>query len=496
MRILLIDPYVAGGVSLSSSLGWLSASVRSEGHEVFVLDLNSRGIPNYQDILPNFLARYVPDMVGITVMCTTYATALQMVEHLREYFRGYIVLGGAQMSFERENALKDSERTDFVVVGEGEETLVELMDHLENSEGLKDIEGLIYRENGEVKTNSPRRPIADLNKLPFPDYRLFGLKQASPIYSYRISTSRGCPFRCVFCNPHNMQAKWRSRDFGLAIEELKFAKTQFGVGRFDICEPVFNLTSERVIEFCELLLKEKINMPWTCRSGLRADRITDEMIKLMKRAGFYNVKIGVETLAPTVFPNVKKGETIEDIVRAVEIVKRNGLRISGSFIIGLPGSTYKTDMESFKHAQKLGFVESLWFFLIPYPGTPAYHWVLEHGTMYYDYKRAHQHYIEHITKDEQLRVAFETQDYPLTDRTRMMEKILWTLKQTGIGMQNLTLWQKAWRTGYNLVRYNPWDVVGNLAYIGHGFVSQLKRQRKPEETQALEFIALDEVISR
>ena len=182
MRLLLIDPYVAGGVSLSTSLGWLSASVRSAGHKVFVLDLNSRGIPNYQDILPSLVAGYAPEMIGISVMCTTYMTALQMVEHLSEYFRGYIVLGGAQMSFEKENALKDSERADFVIVGEGEETLVELIEHLEARKDLGDVLGLIYRDNARIKINAPRKLISDLSKLPFPDYRLFGLKRVSSTY--------------------------------------------------------------------------------------------------------------------------------------------------------------------------------------------------------------------------------------------------------------------------------------------------------------------------
>ena len=113
----------------------------------------SRRIADYRKVLPAFIGRYFPDMIGITVMCTTYTSALQMVEHLSEYFRGYIVLGGAQMSFEKEKALKDSERIDFGVVGEGEETLVELIERLERGKGLHDVQGLIYREDGEIKVS-------------------------------------------------------------------------------------------------------------------------------------------------------------------------------------------------------------------------------------------------------------------------------------------------------------------------------------------------------
>ncbi len=124
MRLLLIDPYSACAGTLNTSLGWLSASIRAAGHEVFVLSLNARSVSNYRNVLPDFVKRYSPDMIGITVVCTTYTSVLGMVEHLNKYFRGHIVLGGAQMSFERENALKDSEGVDFTIVGEGEKVLL------------------------------------------------------------------------------------------------------------------------------------------------------------------------------------------------------------------------------------------------------------------------------------------------------------------------------------------------------------------------------------
>jgi radical SAM superfamily enzyme YgiQ (UPF0313 family) len=290
-----------------------------------------------------------------------------------------------------------------------------------------------------------------------------------------------------------MQAKWRCRDFNLAIEELKFAKAHFGIGRFDICEPVFNLTSERVIEFCELLLKEKINMPWTCNSGLRADRITDEMIKTMKRAGFYNMKIGVETLSPEVFPCVNKGEKIDDIVRAVEIGKCNSLRVSGSFILGLPGSTYETEIDSFERARKLGFDDMAWSLLIPYPGTPAYNWVIEHGTMYYDYKQMHQ-YATQVTGDEELHVPFETVEFSLKDRLRAWEKIHWTLKVPAISARNKSVFWKAWKTIYSLARYDPWNVHGNLSYMARGLISEFPRQGKPKKQNFSQFKDLQEIV--
>ncbi len=487
MRLLLIDPYVPAGGNLNTSLGWLSSAVHTAGHEVFVLDLNCRRISNYEEVLPGFISRYAPDIIGITVMCTTYLPVLRMIDHLADYYEGYIAVGGAQISFERENTLEDGPRIDFAVVGDGEETTVKLLDCLEENGDLSRIEGLIYREDGRIKSNPPPKWWeSDLNKLPFPDFRLFGLKKVPPKYSYRISTSRGCPFRCVYCNPITMRSKWRSRDFDLAIEELRFARAEFGVHKFNICEPVFNLTKKRVIEFCELLLKEKINMCWTSSSGFRAKPFDDEMATIMKQSGFYDLKIGVETLSPDVFPNVNKGESLDDIINAVNVAKRNGLRVGGSFIIGLPGSTHKTVMDSFKRGQKLGFGEMAWSLLIPYPGTRAYEWVQGHGTMYYDYKKAHQ-YLGEVVGETQLRVAFDTPEFPLKDRIKALEKISWKLKRSGIGQRKESFLGKAWKTIYNLARYDPWNVRGNLPYIGRGVISEFRSRRQPRQRPSFHF---------
>ena len=494
MRLLLIDPYVASGANLNTSLGWLSAAVHKRGHEVFVLDLNGRRISNYQKILPDFLDKYAPDMIGITAMCTTYVSMLKIVEHIADFYKGYIAVGGAQIGFEREDALRDQPRIDFAIVGEGEETTVELLDRLEGDGDLSKIKGLIYRDNNGIKCNESRKWWeGDLNKLPFPDFRIFGLKKVPPKYSYRVSTSRGCPFRCIFCNPITMRSKWRSRDFNLAIEELRFARAEFGVQTFNICEPVFNLTKERVIEFCDLLLKEKINMPWTTSSGLRAKPLDDEMVRIMKKSGFYDIKIGVETLSPDVFSNVNKGLSLDDIINAVEVSKRNGLRVEGSFIIGLPGSTYETVMNSFKRAVKLGFDKMGWSLLIPYPGTRAYGWVQKHGTMYYDYKQAHQ-YMGEIADDGKLRVGFETPEFSLEDRIKVYEKILWQLKGAGLGMRNYTVLKKAGKTVYSLARYDPLNIWGNLKYIFDGIASEFKRQRRDIENPLFEFIDLQKIV--
>lgn len=492
MKILLIDPYSPSAQSLNTSLGWLSASVHKAGHEVFVLDLNCRRISNYNKVLRDLVERYQPEMIGITVMCTTYTAALLVVQQLKDYFPGHIVLGGAQMSFERENALKESKDVDFAIVGEGEETFVELIENLENKQSLDDVHGLIFRKNGKIISNSPRKAISDLNQLPFPDYRLFGLEKVPHWYNYRISTSRRCPYHCVYCNPHTMRGKWKGRDFHLAIEEIEFAKANFCIRRFDICEPVFNLTVDRVIEFSEHLIKADLNLPWTCNSGLRADKISDEMIKVMKRSGFYDLKIGVETLSPKVFSSVKKGETIEDILNAVEVAKRNGLRVSGSFILGLPGSTYKTVMESFMRAQTVGFDEMPWSMLIPYPGTPVYHWVLEHGTMYYDYKNMHQYVDQDL--DDDLHVPFDTPEFPLADRLKAWNKIHWTLKKTGLSIQNKSMFWKAWKSIYSLARYDPFSVRNNISYIKRGAASIFKRRGRPEEQPFLIFNDLHNVI--
>lgn len=473
MKVLLIDPYVPYGKGLNTGLGWLSASVKAAGYEVFVCDLNNRDIASPNDVLKSKISTYKPDVVGINIQSNTYTSVMKMFDELTSYYDGIKVVGGPQMAYEKENILFDNLNVDFALVGEAEESFIELLECLEKKRSLDSVDGLIYRQNNKIVSNKPRSPMKDLNVLPMPDYQLFGVKEI--LVPYRISTSRGCPYRCVFCNPF-MGGRWRSRKLELAIEELKLAKKKYNIRSFTICEPVFNISPQRVIKFCELLIKERINLPWSCSSGLRADAINDEMLVMMKRTGCSEIKIGVETLVPEVFKNINKGESIADIRRAVEICKRNGMKISGSFIIGLPGDSYRTALQNLKLARELRFDETAWSLLIPYPGTAAYEWVKKNGRIYNDYKEADQ-YAGQEDDQSKIKVAFDTEDFMVEERLKVLKLISFKTKSyVWVFVSHLPFPLNYFGIFWNLMKYDFFNFKGNFMFIIKGIKNRPARK--------------------
>ncbi len=189
-------------------------------------------------------------------------------------------------------------------------------------------------------------PFSD--SYPFPDYELF---DSFPLFRenwqngrwrYSIMTSLGCPYQCVYCVSRNR--KWLHRSAENCVEELKQAKERWGIRSFQIIDDCFNINKERVIRFCEMVAP--LNMPWVCTNGVRADRFDEDIALAMSSSGCVNISMGVESADPEVLRAIRKGETVEQIERAVEIAKRYFNFVNCYFVIGLPESTYEKDLES------------------------------------------------------------------------------------------------------------------------------------------------------
>lgn len=169
-------------------------------------------------------------------------------------------------------------------------------------------------------------------------------------WQYPVVTSLGCPFSCTYCMSRNR--KWIARSPENCFDELKQAKERWGIKSFTIIDDCFNLKKKRVMEFCKAV--SSLNLEWLCTNGLRADCMDEEQAKAMAASGCSTVGFGIESSAPSVLNKVKKGETIEQIERAVKIAKKYFKSISGFFIIGLPGSSYETDKQTLQWALSQG----------------------------------------------------------------------------------------------------------------------------------------------
>lgn len=190
----------------------------------------------------------------------------------------------------------------------------------------------------------------------FPDYELFDSfaifqrNWQKGIWGYPIMTSQGCPFECAYCM--SGRKKWRARSPENCYQELKEAKEKWSIKSFAVLDDCFNVDKERLIRFCELI--RPLKLTWTCENGLRADRFDESVAKALASSGCKSISFGIESVVPELLSAIKKGETIEQIEKAVETALKYFYEVSGFFIIGLPRSSYQKDFLSLEWAVKKG----------------------------------------------------------------------------------------------------------------------------------------------
>ncbi len=459
-HLLLVDPPTGRASALNSGLGWLAANLDLPDTTLSVLPLGSWPCTEAQAaaILRREVAARRPALVGFNIHCTTLATVARLAAGLRAYYDGSIVLGGPHTGYEPERIMDLIPGADLLVVGEGEEPLRAVC---ERARGDYDgIPGVWYRRTGVV-TGTPPAVRRAFGALHHPDYRHFGVTRIHA--PYHIATSRGCPYACSFCNPKMGGRGWRPRDLESVFAELQFAQRTFGIREFAVVEPAFNLRPERVIEFCAGLQGHGITLPWHVPSGLRADAVTREMVRAMRAAGCTYVKIGVESLVPEVFDAIDKGETLDDIRRAVACIRAEGMPLWGSFIIGLPHDTPARARRNLALAQELGFTFTEWSLLVPYPGTPAHAWMAAHGTIHHTPETAHQVALDTADGTE-VHIACETAEFTRAERLAAFYEINWR-SGNYLFERNAPAWRQATTILRGLLRYDPWRLPAHLPGI-------------------------------
>ena len=374
MKILLTNPDNAGvlravGV-LFPPVGplYLGSYLEREGCPVDIRDFCTPGErPNY--------AAY--DLVGISTDTTRHNKAMGIARQAKEA-GCTVVMGGPHPCYFDEEILA-SEWVDFIVHGEGEATLLELVRTLE--EGGKDwevIQGLSFLRDGEVVRTPPHPFIQDLDSLPLPARHLidmslyrrtkFGERSITPVV-----TSRGCPVNCNFCSSSNFFGKrWRTRSPEGVVEELVELNKRYGFGAVAFVDDNFTLSAERVVAISEGIIRKGLDIWWWNFS--RAENIVknEEMLGVMRRAGAKTIYIGVESANPQTLTELGKKMNLDTVVRAVEVLKRHGFEIFASYIFGSPRDKAKDIRETIRFAKRLDTNVAQFSILTPYPGTALY----------------------------------------------------------------------------------------------------------------------------
>ncbi|MFP4083163.1 MAG: B12-binding domain-containing radical SAM protein [Candidatus Aminicenantes bacterium] len=425
----MVDP-PGKNKGLNSGLGYLSA-VLKDHHQVRILDLNNIkmgfcGDPNpdmprseWEERIINAVDEFDPQLFGISVKTYTAEISRHIFKFIRSERPPLITLaGGPHITLDGFRYIQEN-KIDFGIQGEGEYSILKLAEDLEKDKKTRNIQGLLCWQNGELAHNPEYHAIQDLDSLPFPDYHHFSSvrEHGGCLPEYPLLTSRGCPYRCSYCSmPKIMGSKWRIHTPRRVLEELHHAKLEYQSTGFTVVDDNFTLNSKRAEEICDLLILDKMNIPWNCQNGIRADQISGSLAIKMRRSGCRYVWIGIESADEKLLESINKGEELKDIVKGIRHLKRAGIRVGGFFITGLPLSTREADLKSIDFVKEQG-IDGWWFYFVPYPHTKAWEWVQAHGRLLRSLDGALQfgtHNIEPV---------FDTQEYPRESRINTYNEI-------------------------------------------------------------------------
>lgn len=391
MKILLINPThiikedknmwkSVTGCLPPIGLAQIAACLEQEHIEVRILDMNAEKMPLKN--LKKFLHENKKfDFIGITVSIPLLKNAYSIAKICKKKFpESKVVFGGIYPTV-RPNEVLQNKYVDFAIRGEAEITFKEL-----TQKSKEEILGLSYKIDNKIVNNQDRPPLDYLDSIPDPAYHLLPIKKyRSSIGSYKrtpsisMIISRGCPGQCTFCHSGSSNAFGkivRYRSPQRVINQIMSLQKEYGIKEISFYDDNFTTSSKFVKEFCSLLMKNKIDLTWSCFS--RVDSIRDiNELKTMKKAGCHQISLGIESGDQAILTNIKKHVTLKKCLESIKLIKKAGISTRCSFMIGNPGETIKTMEKTLNFALKLDPDFAVFNITTPYPGTEMYDWAIK-----------------------------------------------------------------------------------------------------------------------
>ncbi len=355
-------------------LMYIAAYVKEKTNfDVKILDCEIEKV-NYTNIQEK-IKEEKPDVVGITAMTFTLIDVIKTAKLIKEVNPEIkIVLGGPHVNIYPEETM-DNLEVDFLVLGEGEQPFIDLLNNIHDLDKLKDIRGLVFRDTNKKIVNTGKRElIMDLDQLPMPARELTPYKKYYSIMAHKnptttMFTSRGCPYKCLFCDRPHLGKIFRARSAEDVVKEMEKIQ-EMGINEVFIYDDTFTIDRQRVVNICNLILDKKIKLKWDIRA--RVNTVDKELLLLMKSAGCTRIHYGVEAGTKKILTVLRKGITLEQVETAFKLTKEAGIETAGYFMIGSPTETMSDIKETIKLAKKM-FPDFVHFtVLTPFPATDLY----------------------------------------------------------------------------------------------------------------------------
>jgi anaerobic magnesium-protoporphyrin IX monomethyl ester cyclase len=376
MKVLMINPpYNAskykfiGLVAPPLGIAYIAAMLERNGVTVKILDAPALEIGH--DAVKNEIQSCHPDIVAVTSVTPSIGSALKTAKISKEANPDAItVLGGYHPTFTYEEVLKN-DFVDVVVCGEGEQTMVELVDAIDKGKNLREINGIAVKD---YKT-TPRAIIKDLDSIPFParhllpmdEYKILNMK----LTTGTIVSGRGCPYKCSFCASSAMHGhKLRLRSAENVVDEMEHLVADHNIEMVAFMDDTFTINKSRVYDICETMNDRGLDNYWGCTA--RVDTISEDLLKTMKDAGCITIFLGVESADQQLLNQVNKKTNINRIKKTFELTKKYDMRTIASVVLGMPGDTKRSVKSTIKFVKNLDPSYAVFSLATPYPGTDFY----------------------------------------------------------------------------------------------------------------------------
>lgn len=386
-------------------LGYIAAMLERRAVEVKIFDSLIEGFDKEEGVsdeivrvgasfqqIEEQIRQFSPDVVGVSNLFSRQAHNAHSVFALVKKISPDIIViaGGAHPSVMPELVMEDG-NVDFVVIGEGEKTICDLLDYLEGKKATSELDGVALREAGRVKIIPKKAFIPNLDEIPFPARHLMSMeKYFGLIYSHGkrhsvrfspIVTSRGCPAGCTFCTAHHVWGRgFRKRSPRNVIEEMRHLKDKYAIEELIIEDDNVTLDVRRSEELFDLMINERINLKWDTPNGVAAFALNNRLINKMKEAGCVQLNIAIESGNKDVLKNIiRKPLDLDKVRPLIEYAKSINLNVGIFLIIGMPGESIEQMWDSYRFAKNLGIFNPFISIATPYPGSELYDLCIKKG---------------------------------------------------------------------------------------------------------------------
>jgi len=387
MKVLLINPPYhkkkifkksmekVGALLPPLGLAYIAAVIERDGHNIKIIDgpvLTTKKDYDYNKLKED-LEEFQPDIVGVTATSPQIKDAINTINLVKEVNKDIITFLGGPHITALPKILSEIKNLDFGIYGEGEFTFLEAIKRLEKKEKLEGLNGLIWREEDNVKHLS-REYIRDLDVLPFPARHLLPMELYKPspanyrrLPATQIMSSRGCPYSCVFCHKPIFGKQFRPHSATRVLDEIEHLINKYRIKDMQIFDDTFTMNKKRAEEICKGIIERKLDIVWNCMT--RIDRVDPDLLKIMKRAGCYEIGYGVESGSERILKLIRKGVDKEMMRKVFKWTKKEGIEIRAFFMIGFPTETKEDILKTISFAKELNPDIAQFMVTTPYPDT-------------------------------------------------------------------------------------------------------------------------------